>query len=102
MSTTEKSTKSCTLCVEEDSEEMVCCDKCDGWYHFSCGGVTESIANVEWVCSSCTSLTNSVARAPPGNHSNLPAIVQVGEYIQSNPTSDVGVAKKDFIANNIF
>lgn len=73
---------------------MVCCDKCDGWYHFSCVGVTETIANVEWVCSSCTSLTDSVARAPPGNHFNLSTVAQAGEYVQPNLTSDVRVAKK--------
>lgn len=44
---------SCELCHEADTQEMVQCDSCDSWYHFSCVGVTADIANVSWSCGQC-------------------------------------------------
>ncbi|XP_037820376.1 uncharacterized protein LOC119609605 [Lucilia sericata] len=59
--TEEDSNMSCILCVEPDNDEIVCCDKCDGWYHFSCVGVTEAVADIEWICKSCIAMSTSSA-----------------------------------------
>lgn len=45
----------CIDCVEPDNNEMVQCDDCDSWTHFSCANVSASIAdpNVKFCCSFC-------------------------------------------------
>ncbi|XP_053690919.1 uncharacterized protein LOC128739459 [Sabethes cyaneus] len=43
----------CGACgsVSEEDEGMVCCDKCNGWYHYRCVGVTEDVENeAKWYC----------------------------------------------------
>lgn len=51
---------SCVLCNELDSDEMVQCDKCDGWQHFQCVGVNKEIENVQWMCEKCILAEKSV------------------------------------------
>lgn len=43
----------CQCCDEYDTDDMVQCDACDLWFHFSCVGVTCEIASVEWKCDRC-------------------------------------------------
>ncbi|XP_062711977.1 uncharacterized protein LOC134289698 [Aedes albopictus] len=43
----------CKTCRGPDSEHMVQCDRCDGWYHFSCVGVSEEVADKSWSCTNC-------------------------------------------------
>lgn len=43
----------CKTCEGADTEEMVQCDKCDGWFHFSCVGVSEEVADKSWSCTNC-------------------------------------------------
>ncbi|XP_062705726.1 uncharacterized protein LOC134287612 [Aedes albopictus] len=43
----------CKTCQGPDTEDMVQCDRCDGWYHFSCVGVSEEVADKSWSCTNC-------------------------------------------------
>lgn len=44
---------SCQLCTAADNENMVMCDDCDKWFHFSCVGVTDDVAVRDWSCANC-------------------------------------------------
>lgn len=48
-------TFSCVACKRPDSADtdMVACDKCNSWWHYTCAGVTDSISVQHWVCSKC-------------------------------------------------
>ncbi|XP_062556893.1 uncharacterized protein LOC134221721 [Armigeres subalbatus] len=48
---------SCKTCRGADTKEMVQCDKCDGWFHFSCVGVSGDIADKSWSCTNCVTAT---------------------------------------------
>ncbi|XP_062541136.1 uncharacterized protein LOC134209170 [Armigeres subalbatus] len=45
--------QSCLLCNLPDCNEMVCCGRCNQWFHFDCVGVNEDVANVSWSCPDC-------------------------------------------------
>lgn len=46
-----------TRCVACDNpnvaDDFVQCDRCDNWWHYSCAGVSGSVAHRDWVCSRC-------------------------------------------------
>ncbi|XP_065095609.1 uncharacterized protein LOC135717446 [Ochlerotatus camptorhynchus] len=45
---------SCVSCQRPDrAENMVQCDQCDRWHHYTCAGVNDSVADRAWVCSNC-------------------------------------------------
>ncbi|XP_055604632.1 uncharacterized protein LOC129752870 [Uranotaenia lowii] len=45
---------SCVACQRPDSaDNIVACDKCDQWWHYSCAGVTDSIKDRPWTCPKC-------------------------------------------------
>ncbi|XP_062715269.1 uncharacterized protein LOC115260558 [Aedes albopictus] len=48
---------SCKTCKRADTKMMVQCDKCDQWFHFSCVGVSEDIADKSWSCTNCVTAT---------------------------------------------
>ncbi|XP_055632447.1 uncharacterized protein LOC129772938 [Toxorhynchites rutilus septentrionalis] len=51
----------CVACDRpHTADNYVCCDKCDKWWHFSCAGVTASIANRDWICSRCLPVQNTL------------------------------------------
>ncbi|XP_062557338.1 uncharacterized protein LOC134222211 [Armigeres subalbatus] len=44
----------CAGCNRPDeADNMVQCDSCDVWWHFSCAGVSGSITDRSWVCTRC-------------------------------------------------
>ncbi|XP_029719372.1 uncharacterized protein LOC109412164 [Aedes albopictus] len=43
----------CKTCRGPDTEDMVQCDRCDGWFHFSCVGVSEEVTDKSWSCTNC-------------------------------------------------
>lgn len=43
----------CAKCEKPDTDEMVCCDECDDWYHFDCAEVDKKVKKVEWLCDKC-------------------------------------------------
>ncbi|XP_053686216.1 uncharacterized protein LOC128735749 [Sabethes cyaneus] len=45
--------QTCKSCAKPDTDEMVQCDHCDGWHHYSCVGVTDDVANQSWSCTNC-------------------------------------------------
>ncbi|XP_058465784.1 uncharacterized protein LOC131439138 [Malaya genurostris] len=49
-------TGSCKVCNRPDhAEDMVACDCCEKWFHFTCAGVQASICNKPWRCGYCSS-----------------------------------------------
>ncbi|XP_058839405.1 uncharacterized protein LOC131694906 [Topomyia yanbarensis] len=47
----------CVACERPDSaDNIVACDHCENWWHYSCAGVTDSIAERNWTCSRCLPL----------------------------------------------
>lgn len=53
----EVTTRHCILCTRPDSDDdLVQCDRCDQFVHFSCAGVNDSISNPDrsFVCKQCT------------------------------------------------
>ncbi|XP_055587983.1 uncharacterized protein LOC129740353 [Uranotaenia lowii] len=50
-----ENTFSCRACEKPDSaENLVACDKCDDWLHFSCAGVGPEVKNLPWLCDKCS------------------------------------------------
>ncbi|XP_053690800.1 uncharacterized protein LOC128743113 [Sabethes cyaneus] len=45
---------SCLLCSEVDTNEMVQCDQCDGWAHYGCAGVNDTVKDHPWSCPKCS------------------------------------------------
>ena len=39
--------------IEKDEENVVCCDKCDLWFHWGCVGFTEEMAASNFICRAC-------------------------------------------------
>lgn len=56
MTSSKRKLKNCNSCNENDDyDDMVCCDLCDGWHHFICVGVTSNIEGFSWFCQVCLS-----------------------------------------------
>lgn len=36
-----------------DSENSVCCDSCNLWWHIACVGSTDIESEDQWLCNSC-------------------------------------------------
>ncbi|XP_058827380.1 uncharacterized protein LOC131687320 [Topomyia yanbarensis] len=47
---------SCQECDASDNQEMVQCDYCQKWSHFTCAAVTEAVENIDWCCKRCTKM----------------------------------------------
>ncbi|XP_062710770.1 uncharacterized protein LOC134288871 [Aedes albopictus] len=61
-----KSPSNCVACDRPDSsEDMVACDGCGSWYHYSCADVDGSVANLPWTCGSC-GILNQTPIPPKG------------------------------------
>ncbi|XP_065076520.1 uncharacterized protein LOC135700058 [Ochlerotatus camptorhynchus] len=43
----------CANCDQLDDDDMVQCDTCDVWHHFSCVGVSADVMDHSWVCLKC-------------------------------------------------
>lgn len=44
----------CPTCNKpDDGSPMICCDKCEQWFHWSCVGVKKDPGNDPWFCTSC-------------------------------------------------
>lgn len=60
----------CTVCKEVDNMQMVQCDKCDNWYHFTCVNVGESISEKDFVCGNCLNQIGGLSNARD-DHTNV-------------------------------
>ncbi|XP_062704152.1 uncharacterized protein LOC134286544 [Aedes albopictus] len=47
----------CKTCRGAETEDMVQCDQCDGWYHFHCVGVSDEVVDQSWSCANCKTAT---------------------------------------------
>ncbi|XP_062713168.1 uncharacterized protein LOC134290142 [Aedes albopictus] len=45
----------CAVCERPNHADsnMVCCEKCQNWYHFMCANVTAGVENRSWMCKDC-------------------------------------------------
>lgn len=50
----------CEKCLIRTDEEIVQCDVCQLWYHFSCANVTSEIKDFQWACPQCRGLEPTV------------------------------------------
>ncbi|XP_055615183.1 uncharacterized protein LOC129761486 [Toxorhynchites rutilus septentrionalis] len=69
----------CPLCTrpDHDEKEMVYCEDCQRWFHFSCAGVEASVKDDEnWRCSACR------GEDPAGGDSEDDDVVSVEESIE--------------------
>ena len=40
--------------IEKDEENVVCCDKCDLWFHWGCVGFIGEMTASNFICRACT------------------------------------------------
>ncbi len=65
---------SCTSCNKKDSEEMIACDRCEGWYHYSCESINKDHAlnlqstDTEYICLGCRAGNDDNADGEGDNH----------------------------------
>lgn len=58
----------CVYCKKYASKDVnwVQCKNCEEWAHFSCAGVDESVVDVDWLCTRCTTTTGQQLNVPKG------------------------------------
>ncbi|XP_055590700.1 uncharacterized protein LOC129742784 [Uranotaenia lowii] len=57
---------SCVACDKPDSaDNVVACDRCSNWWHFSCAGVGADIKHQAWVCAKCLPTKTASNRSSP-------------------------------------
>lgn len=39
--------------LPDSAENMVACDLCERWFHFTCAGVSESVSDKSFICTDC-------------------------------------------------
>lgn len=61
--------RSCQVCRGEDTDEMVCCDRCEKWHHYQCVGVTAYIEQHPWSCAKCEGMTSDQDHSSNANKS---------------------------------
>ncbi|XP_055527219.1 uncharacterized protein LOC129719835 [Wyeomyia smithii] len=76
----------CALCAQPDEhDDMVACDSCHLWHHYSCVKVTASVQDRKWHCPSCEPLcegrTNKVQEKDSEN--NFPNSNVLGVQMRS-------------------
>lgn len=49
----DESTYPCEICSIVKDQPIVCCDRCNLWFHFDCAKVTSEVANHDWFCNTC-------------------------------------------------
>lgn len=73
----------CQGCDFIDTDEMVQCDTCNGWYHYSCAGpnITHDIANYSWDCHRCEieQFSTPERSVNPTTAHNVTSILQLAE-----------------------
>ena len=47
------SREKCLLCSEPCNDEMVQCDRCNQWFHYTCVGVDGNVQYEDWECKKC-------------------------------------------------
>lgn len=48
-----ESTYPCQICLVIDNNPIVCCDKCQLWFHFACVNAPQDVDKCEWFCPRC-------------------------------------------------
>lgn len=72
--------RSCKCCVL--TRFMICCDRCEEWFHGDCVGITEARGRLmerngeDYICPNCTAKKNQVVRPAT---SNLSTSIDLGK-----------------------
>ncbi|XP_055632429.1 uncharacterized protein LOC129772923 [Toxorhynchites rutilus septentrionalis] len=72
--------RNCALCVESDDyDDMVACDSCQLWHHYSCAKVSPNVKDRKWNCPtcepSCKDGSKDVLKNDGGNKTNPKRLV---------------------------
>ncbi|XP_055588827.1 uncharacterized protein LOC129741145 [Uranotaenia lowii] len=68
----EEDESNCATCNRPDSEEdMVQCDACDAWHHYTCAGVDVAVANLPWICGKCMNAKDDDAASVHSHSSSI-------------------------------
>lgn len=70
--------------------DMVACDNCKSWFHFTCVGVDQTIQDVPWTCEKCRQLEvnqNLIEKLSVVDVTITNAVDQRGNSSQTNPRS---------------
>lgn len=55
----------CALCTNPDEyDDMVACDSCQLWHHYTCVKVSASVRDREWYCPTCEPLCKDGTDVP--------------------------------------
>ncbi|XP_055543524.1 uncharacterized protein LOC129729067 [Wyeomyia smithii] len=55
----------------DTADDFVQCDACDAWWHYSCAGVTDSIAERAWTCANCSAVPSVTSRSTVSGRASL-------------------------------
>lgn len=85
------------MCNASDSiDDMVECDKCDLWFHYTCVGVDGSISEQEFICAACSNANHQSPKSQstptslsttPGTSLALPITSSLTSIVFSNLSS---------------
>ncbi|XP_036347095.1 uncharacterized protein LOC118756437, partial [Rhagoletis pomonella] len=80
----------CRNCRARDNEQMVQCDSCDQWFHYSCVGVDSQVADISWNCESCehTSVQMAAAFMEPNGSNNGGSLATGQPRASSSPEAE--------------
>ncbi|XP_017468619.1 PREDICTED: uncharacterized protein LOC108360719 [Rhagoletis zephyria] len=99
-------TNNCKKCNAVDDDNMVQCDTCDGWFHFTCVGVDSCIAEVSWSCDACehsasARLTRPISSSSPTTNIGGTTVDRRVHFSVIEPTASV-IATANLHGNQIF
>ena len=57
----------CCLCTMAKREDMVACDSCNKWFHYSCVNLLSAPVGLKWFCPECRKLIVRVKRVMKKN-----------------------------------
>ncbi|XP_058467435.1 uncharacterized protein LOC131440300 [Malaya genurostris] len=82
---------SCPACNSPDDDEMVQCDYCHSWWHYTCVGVGDSVSEREFKCPKCApspSENPHPQEDSKGSKNNSPATESAGKSTKANTPSE--------------
>ncbi|XP_036347310.1 uncharacterized protein LOC118756663, partial [Rhagoletis pomonella] len=99
-------TNNCKECNAVDDDNMVQCDTCDGWFHFTYVGVDSCIAEVSWSCDACehsasARLTRPISSSSPTTNIGGTTVDRRVHFSVIEPTTSV-IATANLHGNQIF
>ncbi|XP_055643357.1 uncharacterized protein LOC129779730 [Toxorhynchites rutilus septentrionalis] len=104
--------RNCASCSKPDThDDMVACDSCDSWHHYSCVKVDERVKDRKWNCPSCelrakqgaenvSSDTGNKAPESKGAKPKVPELKSVKSKAPTIPTETLTLRVKKLTAKS--